>query len=78
MVIDAALATECGGWGSWPEFRFFGEDVSFVARLNARHEGIWFPRVVFQRRRHGASLTVDAHLKPHPEERELVRRYANS
>jgi hypothetical protein len=78
MVIDAALATECGGWGSWPEFHFFGEDVSFVARLNARHEGTWFPTVVFHRRRHGASLTVHAELKPHPDERELIRRYANS
>lgn len=78
MVIDAALAAECGGWGSWPEFRFFGEDVSFVARLNARHEGSWFPIVVFHRRRHGASLTAHAELKPHPDERALIRRYATS
>jgi glycosyltransferase involved in cell wall biosynthesis len=72
MVIDAALAADCGGWGSWPEFRFFGEDVSFVARLNARHEGLWFPQVVFHRRRHAGMLTVHDKLKPHPDERELI------
>ena len=78
MVIDAELAVACGGWGSWPEFRFFGEDISFVARLNAGHEGLWFPQVVFQRRRHATQLTVDARLRPHPDEWDLVRRYAES
>jgi glycosyltransferase involved in cell wall biosynthesis len=78
MVIDAELAIECAGWGTWSEFGFFGEDVSFVARLNARCEGLWFPHLVFHRRRHAMQLTADAQLKPHPDERELIRRYAQS
>ena len=78
MVIDVELVAECGGWGSWPQFRFFGEDVSLVARLNARRAGLWFPHAVFHRRRHAAQLTADAELRPHPDERDLVRRYAES